>query len=71
MRQCSKSDLLSCLEAVTPKSKCAVIPNTVTAGIVDAPCLVHMITPDPGSTFGDYRNKIMNYGKLKLVKVRI
>ena len=69
MRKGTKSDLLLCLESVAPKSKCAEIPNTVTAGIVDAPCLVHMITPDPGSTFEDYRQKIMNHGKQKLVKV--
>ena len=69
MRRGTKSDLLPCLESVTPKSKCADIPNTVTAGIVDAPCLVHMIPPDPGSTFEDYRHKIMNHGKQKLVKV--
>ena len=69
MRRGIKSDLLTCLESVTPKSKCADIPNTVTAGIVDAPCLVHMIPPDPGSTFEDYRHKIMNHGKQKLVKV--
>lgn len=56
MRKGTKSDLLPCLESVTHKSKCAEIPNTVTAGIVDAPCLVHMITPDPGSTFEDYRH---------------
>ena len=68
MRKGTKSDLLPCLESVTHKSKCAEIPNTVTAGIVDAPCLVHMITPDPGSTFEDYRHYIMNHGKQKLVK---
>ena len=56
MRKGTKSDLLPCLESVTPKSKCAEILNTVTVGIVDAPCLVHMITPDPGSTFEDYRH---------------
>ena len=43
MRKGTKFDLLPCLESVTPKSKCAEIPNTVTAGTVDAPCLVLMI----------------------------
>ena len=28
MRRGTKSDLLPCLESVTPKSKCAEIPNT-------------------------------------------
>ena len=56
MRKFTKSDLLPCLESVTPKSECAEIPNTVTAVIVDVPCLVHMITPDPGSTLEDYRH---------------
>ena len=69
MRKFTKFNLLPFLESVTPKSECAEIPNTVTAVIVDAPCLVHMITPDPGSTFEDYRHKIMNHGKQKLVKV--
>ena len=69
MRQGTKSDFLSCLEADTPKAKCAEIPSSVTTCIVDAPCLTHMITPDQGSTFGDYRDKITNYGKQKLVKV--
>ena len=55
MRKGTKSSLLPCPEFAIHKSKCAEIPNTVTAGIVDAPCLVHMITPDPGSTFEDYR----------------
>ena len=53
MRKGTKSDLLLCLESVAPKSKCAEIPNTVTAGIVDIPYLAHMITPDHGSTFED------------------
>ena len=43
MRKGTKSDLLPCLESVTHKSKCAEIPNTVTAGTVDAPCLFLMI----------------------------
>lgn len=69
MRQSNKSDILSCLEEVSPLSKCPVTPNTVTAGLIDAPCLVHMVTPDLGSSFGDYRTKITNYGKSKLTKV--
>ena len=48
MRKGTKSDLLPYLESVIHKSKCA--------SIVDAPCLVHMITPDSGSTFEDYRH---------------
>ena len=56
MRKGTKSDLLLCLESVAPQSKFTEIPNTLTAGIVDATCLVHMITPDPGNTFEDYYN---------------
>ena len=50
-------------------AKCAEIPCVVTAGIIDAPALFHMISPDRGSTFEAYRDKINNHGKQKLVKV--
>ena len=59
---CGRKCVLFCHEKSTGglcKNKliwCAEIPNIVTADIVDAPCLVHMITPDPGSTFEDYRH---------------
>ena len=60
---------MSCLESVTELAKVAEVPNTVTAGIIDAPALLHMIKPDKDDTFETYRGKITNYGKLKLAKV--
>ena len=69
LRSGEKSDFLPCLESVSETAKCAEIPCVVTAGIIDAPALFHMISPDRGSTFEAYRDKINNHGKQKLVKV--
>lgn len=47
------------------------IPDTVRLQLIDGPALVHMIKPDPGSTFDQYSDKIYNYldGRLKKVNV--
>ena len=41
-----KSAILLCFESVTELAKVAEVPNTVTAGIIDAQALFHMIKPD-------------------------
>lgn len=67
MRSGTKANILDCI--ITDDCLVADVPDTVTAIMIDGAALMNMITPDAGSTFDRYANKIQNHLEIKLRKV--
>ena len=68
LRDGTKSTLIDILSSDIPNV--AELPQSVRMLIVDGAALVHMIKPDPGSTFEQYAEKIHKYLNVRLNKVK-
>lgn len=69
LRDGTKSTLIDVLCSDIPNV--AELPQSVRILIVDGAALVHMIKPDPGSTFEQYGEKIHKYLDIRLKKVNL